>query len=282
MAGTHAAHDIPRTFRSPLVIDLHLHLLPAVDDGAADAAVTLAMLEVARSLGFHTLVATPHLPDPLTPEYASRIASALDRTREAAIPFGIAVAQGFEVALSPDLVHRLKRGEPSTLGGGISILVDLPFAGWPHHTETSLFALQTAGYRPVLAHPERYRAVQDDPARAISLAERGVLLQINLPSLTGMFGAPARRTAEILLRAGAVHLAASDAHSAGHRYAAVPGGIARLRDLVGEDGAHRMLQDAPAVLLAGDPIPPAPRSASTAAGEGWWGRTRRKIGLDRG
>ncbi len=261
------------------MIDLHLHLLPAVDDGAADASVTFAMLERARDIGFHTLVATPHLPDPLTPDYATRIAAALDETGRAAAAFGITVVQGFEVALAPDLVLRLDRGEPITLGGGSAILVDLPFSGWPMHTETSLFALQTAGYRPVLAHPERYRAVQDDPSRATTLAERGVSLQINLPSLTGMFGEPARRTAETLLRAGAVHVAASDAHSAGHRFAAVPDGIARLRELVGDDGVHRLLQAGPSALLNGAPMPDAPRVEVGTSSRGWWGRTRRKIGV---
>jgi len=261
------------------MIDLHLHLLPAVDDGATDATVTLAMLERAKALGFETLVTTPHLPDRLTPDYAARIATALAETQHAAIPFKIVVAQGFEVALSPDTVHWLRLGDPITLGGGTSILIDLPFAGWPLHTETSLFALQTAGYRPVLAHPERYRAVQDDPARAIALANRGIVLQINLPSLTGTFGEPAKRTAETLLRAGAVRLAATDAHSAGHRFAAVPAGITRLRDLVGEDGVQRLLLETPHAILTGAPIPPAPAAPSDARGSGLWERTWRRFGL---
>ena len=237
------------------------------------------MLERARELGFEVVVATPHLPEPLSAEYARRVAGALAETREVAAEVGIEVRQGFEVALAPDLVRRLERGEPIALGGSRAILVDLPFSGWPLHAEASLFALQTAGYRPVLAHPERYGTVQADPARAIDLAARGILLQINLPSLTGLFGQPARRAAEALLTAGAVHLAASDAHSPGHRFAAVPEGIGRLRELVGAEGVAVLLDGTPRALLEGAVLPTPPRAADAEPGEGWWTRSRRRLGL---
>ena len=172
-------------------------------------------------------------------------------------------------------------GGADRAGGSRAILVDLPFSGWPLHAEGSLFALQTAGYRPVLAHPERYGTVQADPARAIDLAARGVLLQINLPSLTGLFGQAARRAAEVLLRAGAVHLAASDAHSPGHRYAAVPDGIARLRALVGDEGVSVLMREMPRALLDGQALPAAPTAAAEATGAGWWEKGRRRLGMER-
>ena len=143
-----------------------------------------------------------------------------------------------------------------------------------------MFALQAAEYRPVLAHPERYGTVQADLARAIDLAARaarGMLLQINLPSLTGLFGQPARRATEALLRAGAVHLAASDAHSPGHRYATVPEGIARLQELVGDEGVMTLLEETPRALPDGQVLP----AAAEAKGAGWWERGRRRLGLGR-
>lgn len=259
------------------MIDLHLHVLPGVDDGARDLAASREMLELARELGFDLLVATPHLPGPLTADYARRVAAALAESQAVGAELGVEVRQGFEVMLAPDLIRRLEGGEPITLGGGSALLVELPFSVWPLYTEATMFALQTAGYRPVLGHPERYAEVQRNPGLAIALAERGVLLQVNLPSLTGLFGQAARRTAEVLLRAGAVHLAASDAHSSGRRYAAVPAGIGRLRELVGDEGVAILLEETPRALLEGAALPNAPRVAPGATGTGWWERGRRML-----
>ncbi len=243
------------------MIDLHIHLLPGVDDGAASPEVTGLMLERARALGFRTLVATPHLPGPLHDRYRGQVERAFDLARELAAPMGVEVQLGFEAALTADLPRRLEGGEPATLGGSRAILVELPFSGWPNHTEETLFALQTAGYTPILAHPERYAEVQRDPVRAVNLAARGVLLQITIGSLAGLFGKVARRTAEELLRGGAVHVAATDAHTAGQRFVAVPDGLERLRTIVGEAGVERLVVSGPTALLNGaveDVMPAAP------------------------
>ena len=123
------------------MIDLHVHLLPAIDDGAASPAVTEAMLARARAVGFTTVVATPHLPGPLLPAYRERVETAYLQTRAWGAAAGVDVRLGYEIALTPDLPGRLERGEPSTLGDGTAVLVDLPFVGWPHHAEQTLFAL---------------------------------------------------------------------------------------------------------------------------------------------
>ena len=248
------------------MIDLHIHLLPDVDDGAASPDITQAMLQRARDLGFRTLVATPHLPGPLNDGYRARVERGLDLAREMGAPLGMEVRLGFEAALAPDLPRRLERGEPVTLDGSKAILVDLPFGGWPHHADDTLFALQTAGYRPVLAHPERYAEIQRNPARAVSLAARGVVLQVTIGSLTGLFGRAARRTAEALLRQGAIQVAATDAHSAGHRFGAVPDGLERLVAIVGEAGGEQLLVSGPRALLGGNALPTLPPVGGERAG----------------
>lgn len=248
------------------MIDLHIHLLPGIDDGAASPEVTKLMLERARDLGFRTLVATPHLPGPLNDRYQARVDRAFDLTRELAAPLGVEVRLGFEAALTPNLPHRLERGEPATLGGSKAVLVDLPFGAWPQHASETFFALQTAGYTPVLAHPERYADVQRDPERAVDLAARGVLLQVTIGSLAGVFGKAPRRTAEALLRRGTVHLAATDAHSAKHRFMAVPDGLERLAEIVGEAGVERLTVPGPRALLDGGVVPPVPLASPGRVG----------------
>lgn len=260
------------------MIDLHLHLLPGIDDGAASIDESREMLTAARALGFHTLVATPHLMEHLEPEEQWRIAAALSSVAAAAQPLGMRVDLGYEVALTPDLPARLAANEPVTLAGSRAILVELPAVGWPTYTESALFALQAAGYRPLLAHPERYQAVQEDPALALDLAQRGILLQVTFSSFAGLFGKPAKRAAETLLRHQAIHVLASDAHSAGHRLVAVEQARARVAKLVGERATRTMTVDNPRALLADAPLPAQPPVIESEQG-GW--RSILKLGFSR-
>jgi protein-tyrosine phosphatase len=252
------------------MIDLHLHLLPAIDDGAASLDVSVAMLERATQLEFSTLVATPHLDGPLSTAYEAKVRTALSEVIRAAKGMPIAIELGYEIMLSPDLPARLAAGERSRIAGSTTVLVEIPFVGWPIYTEQTLFDIQTQGLRPLLAHPERYSAAQQEPEKVLTLAERGVLLQVTLGSLTGLFGKPAQRLAELLLREGAVAILATDAHSAGHRFTAVEDGLQAADAIVGPDLVRQLTYDNPKALLESRPLPPpAARPIVEESGRGW-------------
>ena len=259
------------------MLDIHSHILPGVDDGASTLDVSIAMLDAARGIGIRTIIATPHLTEPLTTEYDHAVRSALNLIEPHARERGIVIERGFEIRLAPGLARRIQDGETSTLAGSNVVLVDLPFVDWPLFADDTLFALQAAGFQPILAHPERYPRIQKSPGFGLEIAQRGVALQVNIASLTGLFGRQARRAAEDLLKLGAIHIAATDAHSAGHRMAAVPEGMDRLRDLVGEEGLNRLVTENPASLLNGDPLP-APVVAREKVGSGFLHRVRATIG----
>lgn len=231
------------------VIDMHAHILPSIDDGAANLDVSVEMLDAAAGMGFRTIVATPHLTEPLTPAYAVAVREAFRQVEGHAGQREIELLTGFEVRLTPDLPLRLRQGEPVTLGQGRVVLVDLPFFDWPPNVETTLFEVQTAGFLPILAHPERYPTIQEDPALGARLAERGIALQVTIGSFSGVFGKQARRAAEELLALRAVHLVATDAHSAGHRMAAVPEGLRRLENLAGDHNVQHLTLHGPDALL---------------------------------
>lgn len=260
------------------MIDLHLHLLPGIDDGAASIKESREMLTAAHALGFRTVVPTPHLMERLRPDDQWRIAAALAAVAAEATPLGMRIDLGYEVALTPDLPARLEANEPITLAGSRAILVELPVVGWPTYTESTLFALQAAGYRPLLAHPERYRAVQQDPTLALDLVARGIMLQVTFASFVGLFGKAAKRSAETLLRHGAIHILASDAHSAGHRLAAVEKARARVVKLAGEQETRAMTVDNPLALLADRPLPI--QSPLLDSGRGGW-RSRLRLAFSR-
>lgn len=237
------------------MIDLHLHLLPGVDDGAADMSVTTAMLREAQRQGFTYLVATPHLVEPLTEAFQGQVQAILDVVQEAAEPFGIDVLSGYEVVLTPDLPNRLSRAEPITLAGSMAILVELPHTVWPTYTETTLFNLLSVGYRPLLAHPERYLTFQRDPDFGIRMAEQGIGLQVTTSAINGLFGKPTQKLVDRWLLAGAVQVVASDAHSVGRRMTEIPAALQRLERLVGADELRRLTTDAPQALLTDNVVP---------------------------
>jgi protein-tyrosine phosphatase len=260
------------------MIDLHTHVLPHVDDGAATPEESRRMLRRWSELGFDRVVATPHLFGSEPPEY--RVA--IDAGHTAIAPevgaLMVAVERGFEIMLDPGIPDRLSAGEPLTLAGSRSVLVELPFSQWPAFTEETLFAIQLAGFQPVLAHPERYDAVQANPRLALELAGRGVVLQITYASLAGTLGRGPRRTAELLLASDGPQVLASDAHSAGQRLAAIPDGLERAIAIVGTERVGQLTEAIPRALLADEALPePAAPMPAQPAETGALGRLRRVL-----
>ncbi len=232
------------------MIDLHLHILPDVDDGPGTLDESRDMLRLATSFGFSTLVATPHLQSRISDDYLELVDEAYAQLRPHADASGIELKRGFEVRIDPGLPAWLRAGDPVALGSSHTVLVELPFSGWPTFTEHVLFEVQAAGFTPLLAHPERYTAAMEDPDLLLNLHERGVLFQVTTGSVSGLFGRGAKTLSELLLRRGAVDILASDAHSAGRRFVSVTEGLARATELVGEQRVRELTVLNPAALLA--------------------------------
>ncbi len=230
------------------MIDLHSHILPGLDDGARTQDEALAMAREWVAAGVTTLACTPH-SEPHIPK--SSLAIAVDRLQGALDAAGIPLRLilGIEVFLEPDMASLIQRDVAFTLGGTRYMLVELPFEVWPPHTEQTLFELQLRGVTPILAHPERYRAVQTRPERVAPLVERGVLMQVTAYSVTGRGGREFQKAAETLLRHGHVHLIASDSHRPGQP-ANLPQAMVAAAKIVGEAGARALVEDNPAAILA--------------------------------
>ncbi|HBY94074.1 MAG TPA: hypothetical protein DEP84_08950, partial [Chloroflexi bacterium] len=198
------------------MIDLHCHILPAVDDGPPDWKTSLEMVRIAAEDGITVMAATPHDvgwqgPKPPRILVPFLVAQLNRRVRQAGLD--IKVVAGMEALIDPGLAARVDAGTVLRLSSSRYVLVELPFSLWPQFTEAALFQLQVRGYRPILAHVERYQAVQAQPERLMDLVSRGIMLQVTGHSLTGLFGKDVRATAEQLLEANLVHLLASDCHT---------------------------------------------------------------------
>jgi protein-tyrosine phosphatase len=141
-------------------------------------------------------------------------------------------------------------GDLPTYPGGKAFLFEVSPALFPPRFEETLFAIRMAGRLPVLAHPERYAAIQTDPARAESLGATAALL-VDLAALDGAHGRPAMKAARALLEGGLAHAATSDLH-APEGLGAVAAGMAWIEKRLGAAARDRLLGENPRRILAGE------------------------------
>ncbi len=218
------------------MIDMHLHVLPDIDDGAKNLDESIAMLGLLQGMGFTQLIATPHLMEPLTDLYHQQAIDGLNAVAPHAKQLGIGVGLGYEHMLTGVLAQRLSAGEPSTLAGSHAVLVELPFMHWPADTAHNLFTLREAGYRPVLAHPERYLDANKTPSLVLDSIEHGAIPQFTSGSYIGLYGADAQKLCRLLtlecLERDLPFILSSDAHSSGRRLTSVADGLAWMETSV--------------------------------------------------
>ncbi|MGB3617417.1 MAG: CpsB/CapC family capsule biosynthesis tyrosine phosphatase [Catalinimonas sp.] len=202
----------------PYTTDLHSHLLPGIDDGAADLNESVAMIRRFGELGFTKLITTPHIMPGYYDNDREIILGKRDEVREALAAAGIAVQleAAAEYYLDEAFLHRLDAGEPLLTFGGNHVLIETSFMVSPTRFEEIVFQLKSAGYQPVLAHPERYLYTGGDFGFAERLIASGLLMQVNLLSLRGYYSPAARRYARGLIDRGWVHMLGSDCHKMRH------------------------------------------------------------------
>src|SRR5262249_34896207 len=156
---------------------------------------------------------------------------------------------GHEVLIKPGLVEDVQMQRVATLGGSRYLLLELWDNSWLPQTERVIFDLQMHGIIPILAHPERYRAVQRDPERLAGLLRRGVRAQVTASSLIGAQGKAACSCAKTLLKKSLVHYIASDAHGLQLRPPNLLKGLQSASKLLGDERVHQMTEVWPAIIL---------------------------------
>jgi len=197
------------------MVDLHSHILPETDDGAKSMDEALAMAKIAEEQGFSKIIATPHFIEYEIVTDKKELIKKIHKLNEILKKenINIEVLPGNEVYISPNLPKMLKNKEIFTLNNGPYILIEFPMGDIPVYIEDVLYEVRLLGYKPVIAHPERYAKIMENPNYLKSLIEQGNYVQINSQSITGGLGEKTRKTAEILLKHKMVHFIGTDAHS---------------------------------------------------------------------
>ena len=198
------------------MIDIHCHILPGVDDGAADREESLRMGEYAEACGVTDIIVTPHcnIPGSYGNYMGKGYDAAITALRELFKAHGLKLRlhRGMEVFGTDDLVRLIDGDLVITLAASRYMLVEFDFDDDMWRVRDVLLALQSRGVTPVIAHPERYYPVNDDICFALDWVDMGCLLQLNRTSILGLDTSAAERTALELIRLGAAHFVATDAH----------------------------------------------------------------------
>ena len=253
-AGGAVARDRGRAHKSARghgLIDLHCHLLPAVDDGASSLEELLEMARMMAREGVKIAACTPHMmPGVFNNDgwtIRERIAELQQALNEAGIALRLVV--GGDVHISPDLVGGLRSGALLSLNDTRFVLIEPPHHILPPRLDEAFFDLITAGYVPVLTHPERLSWIDRRFDVVRRLFKGGVWMQITAGALVGDFGKKPLYWAERMLCEGMCHILASDAHNIRRRPPKMRVGFERAAALVGSDEAINMVLRRPYWML---------------------------------
>jgi protein-tyrosine phosphatase len=197
--------------------DMHSHLIPGIDDGSESVEDSIALIRGLTNLGISKIVTTPHVFHDFYPNTRKNIDDGLELLRFNLVKEGInmSIRAAAEYYIDEYFEMQLATGDLLPIRAN-EVLVEVSFLGAPLNLHNILFGMQTRGYVPILAHPERYRFYKNDIHQFLNLKKLGCKFQINLNSLGGYYGIGAKETAKLLLKEKLVDYAGTDLHNLKH------------------------------------------------------------------
>ena len=202
----------------PLTVDMHSHLLPGLDDGVATLEEAEQIILSLIQLGYRRIITTPHVMSDAyrnTPEMIlGKLETLKEHLQKRSIDIHISAAA--EYYLDEALFKMVEAQQPLLTFGQKYLLFETNFLTEPFNLKEFIFLATTRGYKLILAHPERYLYLQNNLAKVQDLLDRGVLMQMNISSLTGYYSKPVQQMAFKLVDRGMIHWLGSDCHHLQH------------------------------------------------------------------
>ncbi len=199
---------------SSLVVDIHSHLIPCIDDGAQSYEESLSLIKQLKEKGFQKLITTPHVMNDTYRNTPVIIKEGLEKLKiqlkEAQIEIEIEAAAEY---LVDDGLYKIVESDDILFFGDKYVLIELPFYNSPDNLKSIIFELQLSGYKIVLAHPERYAYWFNDFAQYDDLKNRGVFFQLNINSLSSFYSPAVKKIAEKLINLKMIDFLGSDTHA---------------------------------------------------------------------
>ncbi len=231
------------------MIDIHCHILPAIDDGPADLQETLEMLRIAAGDGITHIVATPHYRHGEYPTALDiKVKIELVQKEMGKSSFNVKLLEGADIRLTYELKEGIEKNEIPTINSSRYFLLELPDL-IPPHLDGFLFETRVKGFVPVITHPERNHSLISFPEKIGALRNAGALFQLTAMSVTGKLGRQIKKFTEHLLKRGYVDFIATDAHSTRGRPPLLSKAYRETAGILDKTWADRIFIDNPKAVI---------------------------------
>lgn len=207
----------PEHTLSDLKVDVHSHLIPGIDDGAKSMEESIDLIQALSNLGYQKLITTPHIMYDAYRNNSEIILSGLELLRKeiSVRNIDIRIEAAAEYYLDEHFLKLLDADELMTFGSNY-VLFETSYVTRPYGLHEQIYAILSHGYKPVLAHPERYLYLHESYDEYRKIKDMGVLFQVNINSLIGYYTNPVKKAAEWIVENGLVDFVGSDTHKMRH------------------------------------------------------------------
>ena len=199
----------------PISVDMHSHILPGLDDGSGNPDQSIEMIKVLIGLGFKKLITTPHIMGDYYKNTPEIILSKFNELKEIIKErkIDIVLETAAEYYLDEWFIQKLKNEEKLLTFGDNYLLFETSYLNAPVMLNEAIFLMRSAGYKPIIAHPERYTYLYSDFQKYKNLLQQEVFIQLNTISLSGYYSKMAKKIAHKLIDNNMIHFVGSDLHS---------------------------------------------------------------------
>lgn len=233
------------------MIDLHSHIIPKIDDGSGSIEETFNILKEAVNNGFTDIISTSHYIENYyeadVEERKAWITALQMNLNEKKIPINLHI--GTEAYASLELKQFVKDKKVATLSNSRYLLFELPMNSKPKYLEEVIYDIIDLKLIPIIAHPERYAYVQQNPNMLIELINKGVMFQSNFGSIIGLYGKNAKNTVEKLLKSDMIHFLGTDTHKQNTIYPMINEILIKLEKTIGKDKIKQLTETNPRLVL---------------------------------
>lgn len=219
------------------MVDIHSHLIPNVDDGAKSPEETIELIKEAKEVGVTDIILTPHYIINSYEQNAETLILLKDKLQQIinSENININLHIGMEVYITDNLVEILKQNKILTLAGSKYLLMELPLSTNVQYLDMIIFKLIENNIIPIIAHPERYKFIQENPSKVRELIDSGCLIQSNIGSILGIYGGKAKKTIKYLLKNDLIDFVATDTHRKNTIYPLLEKGIKKIEKITGKE-----------------------------------------------
>ena len=233
------------------MIDIHTHIIPNIDDGSKSVEETFNLMKEAEEAGFTDIILTPHYITNYYETPGSEVKFWTESLQNIINQKGLEIQlhSGMEIYIFEELGELLRSGQIITLANSNYVLIEFPMSTTMRNVEQILFVIRNMGYKVIIAHPERYKYIQDNIEYAMQLVEEGCLLQSNYGSIVDIYGKEAKKTIKQLLKMDLISFLGTDTHKEGTIYSLMPKILKKMKKIISEEKLYEITTKNPKKIL---------------------------------